>query len=194
MTLLLNPIKTLKIKNGNIMKLSFASLAAALLLYPFYTFAQNDSAASYTLPSVIFLQTENGKDVQYVFEKNYNSFLLADSFLVADRNKFNYRVNIKDLKKITTTGKNTSAPAVMGASFGFGFLIGAVLAGANFGGGNSVTGAKRVLIGLGTGTILALIGGSITVLFSHDNSYDIDNKDYKLRKKQVKEILSKIKK
>lgn len=176
------------------MKLSFASLIITLCFFTLSVNSQIDSVYSYTLPSVNILQNVNGKDVVYEFEKKYNSFLLADSFLVADVNKFNYRVNINDLKKITTLGKNTSAPAVMGTSFGFGFLIGAVLAGANFGGGNSVTGAERVLIGLGTGTIFALIGGSITVLFSHDNSYDIDKKDFRLRKKQVKEILSKIKK
>jgi hypothetical protein len=176
------------------MKTSFASLLIALCFYTLSTNAQNDSVYSYTLPTVSILQNVNGKDVVYEFEKNYNSFLLADSFLVADVNKFNYRVNINNLKKITTIGKNTSAPGVMGASFGFGFLIGALLAGANFGGGNSVTGAERVLVGLGTGTVLAIIGGSITVLFSHDNSYNIDKKDYRLRKKQVKEILNKIKK
>jgi len=176
------------------MKLSFASLVAALLLYPYYSLAQNDSVFSYTLPAVNLLQDVNGKDVVYEFEKNYNSFLLADSFLVADRNRFNYRVNINDLKKITTVGKNTSAPVVMGTSFGFGFLIGAVLAGANFGGGNSVTGTQRVLVGLGTGTVFALIGGSISALFSHDNSYNINKKDFNSRKKQVKEILNKIRK
>lgn len=176
------------------MKTTFASLLIFLYFYTFSANAQNDSVFSYTLPAVNILQNDNGKDVVYEFEKNYNSFLLTDSFLVADVNKFSYKVNINDLKKITKVRKNTSAPAVMSASFGFGFLLGAMLAGMNFGGGSSVDGTQRVLVGLGTGTVFALIGGSITALSSHDNSYGVYDRSFKERKTRIKEILNKIKK
>lgn len=171
------------------MRIKINLLFMFMILFSGSVVSQNDTVLSFTLPRLSILQNENRAKVIYEFENDYNSFILADSSLTADKNKYNYSVNIRDIKGITVKRSNSSIPITMGITFAVGFLTGAALAGLDFGGGRNVSGGERILSGFIGGAVFSLLGGSIAFLLSHDNSYELNEKDYSSKRKRLIEIL-----
>jgi hypothetical protein len=143
-------------------------------------FSQTDSIYNFTLPEIKISQIEKGKIVTYEFDNKYNSFAVTDSFLIANPNKYDYKVNIKNIKKVTFIKGSPVLPAAV-TGFGIGFIFGYLLQG--LGGHGSVADAERLLGGLMTGAVLGFVTGGIFLLISHDDEYDIREYDLKTRKK-----------
>lgn len=150
-------------------------------------YAQSDSV-SFKLPALKITQLENGNKVIYDFENSPNWFFVNDSFLVADPKKYNYKVGINNIKRITIKSGADVLP-VMVLFFAIGGLFGAGVPGGLHGG--SVDSGERVVGALVGGGVLALIAGGIAALISHDNDYMLSKESFASKRKNLIEILRK---
>ncbi len=133
----------------------------------------------FKLPALKISQIENGKNVVYEFEDTPNRFSLNDSFMTANPMKYNYKVNIKDINRITIkSGANVLPYMVL--FFAIGGLFGAGAAGGFHGG--SVDPGERVVGALVGGGFLSLVVGGIALLISHDNEYVLQGKSFSKKK------------
>jgi len=169
------------------MKLIFALLLTSSILY-----SQNDSIYKFTLPELKITQLENGKDVTYGFSEERNLFLVSDTMLIADQQKYKYQVPISNIRKISILNGDNGW---RGAKFmglvggGLGVVMGGIVAAA-YGGFNDKAGLviaipALVLTGILTGGIVGGILGATIPYFEEYSKFSND-KDAK------KEILKRI--
>jgi hypothetical protein len=150
--------------------------------------SQSDSAVSFKLPELEITQMENGKKIIYEFENSTNRFFISDSFLVANPQKYNYKVNIQDISKLRVIHSTHIAP-IMVAGFAIGGLLGAGLAGFGAHPTNPTTGELVFAILIGGGA-LSLLAGGIAFLISHDDEYMFnENMSIKKRKEMLLEAM-----
>jgi hypothetical protein len=124
------------------------------------------------LPELTITQTENGRQVSYRFEKEFNLFTLNDSFLTADPSKYKYNVRIGDIRKLRFNRGKSILPAAL-ISFGVGFVLGFIVGRVDFNGSSDVEFGERVLLGSVVGLCTGIIGGTVAILFSLDKVYDV---------------------
>jgi hypothetical protein len=89
--------------------------------------SQTDSTFKFTLPELKISQLEKNKEVTYEFANERNIFLMSDSFLVANPDKYNYVVRIADIKKVAIrdgTHVWKTAAIIGGVGGVFGLLVG----------------------------------------------------------------------
>lgn len=89
--------------------------------------SQTDSVCNFTLPEVKIYKKGDAKDVAYKFDKNKNKFILNDSSLIANPFRYNYKIKLSDINKISLrNGTNFWGGVAYGAAFGFviGFFAG----------------------------------------------------------------------
>lgn len=153
-----------------------------LFAYSIVLFSQTESIHNFKLPELKIAQIENGKNVVYEFDNSPNRFSVRDSFLTANPQLYNYKVNIRDVNKITVVRSANLAP-VMAFSFAIGCLIGSASKGIGFGGSPSYNTRERIFNALGFGLAFSLIAGGITLLISHDKEYDLSKYDLIMKKK-----------
>jgi hypothetical protein len=150
-------------------------------------FSQSDTI-SFKLPALKITQLESGNNVIYDFENSPNWFFVNDSFLIADPQKYKYRVNINDINRVTIKTGSNILP-VMVLFFGLGGLLGVGAAGGIT--GHSVSTGQRIIGALVGGGVLALLAGGIALLVSHDNDYMLSKNSFSVKRKNLIEILRK---
>ena len=151
-------------------------------------FSQNDSL--FKLPELTITQMEKGSLVAYEFEKEPNRFLLNDSSLIANPNKYNYAVRLGDVKKITFHyGANAFVLATSTGAIGM--LIGFVAAGISAGHGSSPDFKDRLVGALYVGAVFAIIGGVVGAILTNNEHYDLSKIEDINKKNYLKRILKK---
>lgn len=93
--------------------------------------SQTDSVYKFTLPQVKLTHPEKNKIVTYEFENERNLFLMNDSFLTANPDKYNYSVRISDIKKISVRDGSyawRTSVVVAAVGGGLGLLTGTAFA------------------------------------------------------------------
>ncbi len=89
-------------------------------------FSQIDSNRTFGLPEMKIKQVEKGKIVDYIFDNTLNKFILTLTVLYPDTNKYNYRVKLADIKRVSFHNGSEfwNVVGVTGAvGFGIGFLV-----------------------------------------------------------------------
>lgn len=167
------------------------SLLLCLITAP-AIFSQADTSFTFGLPELRIYQKEKGKIVTYVFDNSLNKFTVTPAFLMPDTNKYIYRVQLNDIKKISfMNGSHAlNAAGITGAvGFGLGFLI--------FGAISTIFSSEEVfninfalLGGLVTAVPAAVIGLVFGALSPKYEEYNIsglsDQKKYETLKKLFK--------
>lgn len=151
-------------------------------------FCQSDTAFTFGLPELKIYQKEKGKNVTYMFDNSLNKFTVTPTFLLPDTNRYNYRVSLNDLRKVTIhNGSNFwNVAGVTGAvGFGLGFLLWGFF---DFSSKPTFHVDQGVLGGLVTAIPFALVGGVFGALSHNYDEYDLA----KLNEKQKYEALKKI--
>jgi hypothetical protein len=128
--------------------------------------AQYDSV-SFKLPVLKITQLEKGKNIVRKFENSPNMFFLKGSLLVADPKKYDYSVDVNNVKKIAIyKGTSFWQGAGIGAAIGFvgGFIFGAFIMG-EYGGGSKKGGVDGGMMFGFMGVVPAAIIGGVAGLF-----------------------------
>lgn len=157
-------------------------LALFVLIEACSLFSQMDTTINFKLPALKIAQIENGKSVVYEFDNPPNRFSVNDSFLTANPQKYNYKVNIRDVNKITVVRSANLVP-IMVFCFAIGCLIGSSSHGIGFGGSQGYNTQDRIFNALGFGLAFSLITGGIVLLISHDKEYDLSKYELIMKKK-----------
>jgi hypothetical protein len=164
-------------------------IAFAICILP-DIFSQSDSV--FMLPQLKIYQKENGKKVVYSFEQfKFNKFTVSGNYLIAVTHRYNYKVNINDIRQVSLRdGNNGLTLAGYGAALGFvlGFFAGGYF---------TIDGPVKFNIknAIPAGFIIALpfglIGGLVGMLSPDYDDYDLSKvtKDYRLE--MLKKILKK---
>lgn len=151
-------------------------------------FPQSDTSFSFGLPEMKIYQIEKGKLITYVFENSLNKFTVTPSFLLPDTNRYNYRVSLNDLRKVSIhNGSNFWNIAGITGTVGFclGFLAGGFF---DFDNKPNFHINQAVLGGLVTAIPFALVGGVFGALSHNYDEYDLS----KLNDKQKYVALQRI--
>lgn len=168
-------------------------LPALIILFSYQIFAQEKSDVEFILPEMKITQNKNKKSVIYDFENDRNIFILNDSLLIADPDKYKYTVPIADIKKISILEGNKSwrGAKVMGLVGGGLGLITGILASLvyrpNFA-EISITLPGFVLAGILAGGI---IGGILGSAIPHFEEYSKFSNDLRAKKEILKRIFKK---
>lgn len=113
---------------------------------------------------------EKGSEVIYGFEKKVTKFRLNDSTLTADPDKYNYNVQMKDIRSITFHHGSNAGTFSLSAGV-IGFLLG--FAASSFG-HSDVDVKDRLFGGFAGGAVFSIIGGAIGLLFTNDEYYNLN--------------------
>lgn len=152
-------------------------------------FAQNDSNTyHFSLPELKIRQLEDNKIYTYEFDRERNNFSLNESTLKADTLLYKYSVPLKDIKSITILKRSNAGFFAAGAG-SLGFLIGFIFAGFSFGGSGDVSFIHRCEAGLVGGGLLAIMAGSIAILFHTDYELDLSGNYYGSKQPQILKFL-----
>lgn len=163
----------------------------ALLLTSSILFAQSDSVYRFNIPEINIRQYEQGKLVTYGFDNDDNLFLLTDSLLKADSDKYKYTVRLNDINSFSIrNGFSDFGGAKYGGFIGagIGFVFGVM---------NAVVFRPKfaeialVIPGLTAAGFLggAIIGGFLGSFHPKYDGYGDFSKDIEVRKKQLRKIL-----
>lgn len=174
------------------MKILSAVLLIALCVS---AYSQNDSVYKFTLPELKITQLEKGKDVTYGFYGDRNIFLMRDSILTADTDKYKYTVPIANIKKLTILDGNNGwrgAKVVGLVGGGLGVIFGVIYVAAS-GGFTDKTGLiialpAFLLAGILTGGI---IGGILGSAIPSYEEYSKFSDDVQAKKEILKRIFKK---
>jgi hypothetical protein len=144
------------------------------------------------LPALQISQTENRKNVVYDFEESPTMIIVSDSVLYADPLKYNYRVELNKISKLTIkSGTNLLPVAIF--SFAIGGLLGTGVAG--WGPHPTTPSTKERIEGaIIVGTIFTLLSTGIAWLISHDDTYSLTGKSMKEKREILIKALNKNKK
>lgn len=140
------------------------------------TEAQLLDSSGFNLPGLRITELKNKQEVIFIFDESKNFFILYDSILTADPNKYDYKVNINNIKKIAVY-KGTSFFHGLGYGAGLGFVLGFVFGAFIIGdvGGGKANGGIDGGMMVGALAVLpsALIGGIIGFFMPRYNEYNI---------------------
>lgn len=167
--------------------------ALLLILTALSAYSQTDSVYKYNLPELKITQSENGKDVIYDFNKTSNIFLIQDSTLYANPDKYKYKVPIADIKKISILYGNKSwrGAKVMGLVGGGLGLVTGIMASLiyqpNFA-EISIIFPAYILAGVLAGGI---VGGILGTAIPHYEEYSKYSDDIHAKKEILKRIFKK---
>lgn len=167
----------------------------AFLLTSSILFAQSDSVYKYTLPELKITQSENGKVVTYGFAEERNILLVRDSMLVADPDRYKYKVPLSNIKKLSILDGNYGwrGAKVMGlVGGGLGIVMGGILAAA-YGGVTDKATLVIVIPGFILAGVLAggLVGGILGSAIPYFENYSKFSDDARAKKEILKRILRK---
>ncbi len=164
-----------------------------LLLTSSILYSQNDSVYKFNIPEINIRQFENGKFVTYRFENDDNLFLLSDSLLSADPDKYKYSVKLCDVKSFSIrNGFSTFGGAKYGGFIGGGLglifgIMNAVIYRPNF--------AEIALVIPGLAAIGfvggAFIGGLLGSTIPYFEEYSKFSDDTHAKKEILKRIFKK---
>jgi hypothetical protein len=166
-------------------------LVLALLLTSSILYSQNDSVCRFNIPEINIRQYEMGKLVTYGFDNDDNLFLLSDSLLQADPDKYKYSVKLNDINSFSIrNGFSTFGGAKYGGFIGGGIglvvgIMNALVYRPNF------AEIALVLPGLAAAGFLggAIIGGFLGSFNPKYDVYGVLSNDMAVRKKQLRKIL-----
>lgn len=173
--------------------ISIKSFFISFFILTLYSFAQPEPVV-FNLPELKIYDNMKKKDRYIHFAEKNNSFLLKESLLVADTNKFSYSVNIENIHKISfRNGSNFWGGAAIGAAIGgvIGFF---------FGGYFTVDGPVKFKLGTALVGIAALsipfgaAGGLIGLLSPRFEEYILTGNDAKIKHSKLLRIFKKNKK
>jgi hypothetical protein len=153
-------------------------------------YGQTDSTFKFTLPQLKITQLEKNKDVVYEFDNDRNNFLLSDSVLTADPQKYKYAVSLADLKKIMVRDgsyiwKTAGIVGAVGGAFGLAVGAGIYLL---FSSVDKRSVAFIPLFGLCGALAGGVIGALIGVGVPYFESYPLTEKDNAKKKEVLKKI------
>ncbi|MBZ0204129.1 MAG: hypothetical protein K8I03_14030 [Ignavibacteria bacterium] len=167
-----------------------AALLFTILVSTLYS--QTDSVFKFTLPELTITQVEKGKDEIYGFENDRNIFLVSDSLLIADTNKYEYSVLFTHVKKISLRdGTESWRAAKTGGMIGgaLGLLLGVgipfILGSRPDAAGYVITIPASILAGILTG---GLIGGVLGSTVPHYDVHSNFPNDLQAKKEVMKKI------
>jgi hypothetical protein len=182
-------------------EIKLSKIAVGILLCAFVSVlsAQTDTSSVFVMPEMKISQKEKTEQVTYKFEGDRNIFLVTDSFLVANPDKYNYKVNLFDLKKISVRNETyVWKTAGIGAAVGFvlGMVFGIALKyGGGEGGGHPNISFHDMpftaILALGSiGAIsFAVIGASIGAAITYFENYNILGSSHDKRKLELIKVL-----
>ena len=137
------------------------------------SYSQNDSFSVFGLPEMKIRQKENGKTITYIFENTLNKFTLTPGSLLLDTLRFKYKVDLKDISRISFhNGSNFWNAAGITGSVGFvlGFLAFGFF---DFNERPVFHVNQAILGGVISALPFALVGGLIGALTYNYDDYDI---------------------
>lgn len=167
----------------------------ALLLTSSILYSQNDSVYKFTLPELKITQLEKGKEVIYGFDNDENLFLVKDSMLVANPDKYKYKVLMSAITKLSIRDGTYSW---RGAKFigliggGMGLLFGAGIS-AIYSTSSSRVGIIIVIPAFTLAGVLfgGIIGGVLGGFMPYFENYSKFSEDAQAKKEILKRIFKK---
>lgn len=169
--------------------------ALILISLNILVYSQSDSVYEFTLPELKITQLEKGKDVIYGFTEDRNIFLVRDSMLIADPNRYKYQVQVSNIRKLLILNGNYGwrGAKVMGlVGGGLGVILGTIFV-AEYGGFTDKTGLiiaipAFLLAGILTGGIL---GGILGATIPYFEEYSKFSDDVQAKKEILKRLFRK---
>lgn len=162
------------------------------ILIALQIFAQAKSDVEFILPEMKITQNENKKSVVYDFENDRNIFILNDSLLIAEPNKYKYSVKIWDVTKLSVRNGTyawKTAGIVGGIGGGLGLLVGSVLyAILKSETGNSIAFVFIPVLALSGAIAGGLLGSIIGIGVPYFESYPLTSKDIRKKNQAIKKI------
>jgi hypothetical protein len=170
-------------------------LASLLIVFSVSVYSQSDSVYKFNLPELKITQLENGKDVTYGFAEERNVFLVRDTMLEADPNRYKYQVPLANIRKLSILNGNYGwrGAKVMGlVGGGLGVVMGGLFVAA-YGGFTDKTGLiiavpAFLLTGILTG---GLVGGILGAAIPYFEEYSKFSDDAQAKKEILKRIFKK---
>jgi len=174
------------------MKKLLLMLPAFFILIALQIFAQEKSDVEFILPEMKIMQNENKKSVVYDFENDRNIFILNDSLIIADPDKYKYSVKISDVTKLSVrdgTYAWKTAGIVGGVVGGLGLLLGAAIyAVLKSETSNNNAFVFIPVLTLGGAIAGGLLGAIIGIGVPYFESYPLTSKDIKKKNQAIKKI------
>jgi hypothetical protein len=136
-------------------------------------------------------QNENRKSVVYDFENDRNTFILNDSILIADPDKYKYSVRISDITKLSArdgTYAWKTAGIVGAIGGGLGLLLGSVLYAVLSSETDKNSFVFIPVLALSGALAGGLLGSIIGIGVPYFESYPLTTKDIKKKNQVIKKI------
>ncbi|MEO8514949.1 MAG: hypothetical protein ABI543_15430 [Ignavibacteria bacterium] len=170
-------------------------LAILLILISVSVYSQSDSVYRFMLPELKITQLENGKDVIYGFDSNENIFLVQDSTLRANPDRYKYKVLLSDIKKLSILDGNEGwrGAKVMGlVGGGITLVLGGIFTAAYGGFGDKAAMIIAIPAFILAGVLAGgLVGGILGSAIPHFEEYSKFSDDVPAKKEILKRIFKK---